>query len=102
MLFDIVYGLQKNHRLFFITQMYEFYKMVIIRNGNIDYQEVHYIDQMELVMDEIKNRLVFGSSIPNMCQCRQEPMVQINSTSCNSYFEDYDQLNKLYTIWKDL
>ena len=76
--------------------------IVICREGNVNYQEVHHTDQVALIIDEIKQRIVYGSALPNMCQCREEPMIQVNSSNSDFYFTSYEQLNQLYSLWKNL
>ena len=76
--------------------------MVKNREGNVNYQEVHHSDQVGLIVDEIKRRIIYGSSIPNMCQCHLDPMIQIDNRNADTHFNSLEQLNVLYDVWKEV
>ena len=72
---------------------------IMNRQGNVNYQEVHHSDQVGLMIDEIKQRIIYGSTIPNMCQCQSDSMILIDNKSADIHFNTLEQLNILYDLW---
>lgn len=68
----------------------------------MNYQELQHNDQVDVIIEEIKQRIVYGTNLPNMCQCRKPPMVQINGQNMDNDFKSLTNLNKLYDIWKEV
>ena len=68
----------------------------------MNYQELQHNDQVDVIIEEIKHRIVYGSNLPNMCQCRKTPMVQINGHTMDNEFKSLHDMNKLYNVWKEV
>ena len=75
--------------------------LVIFREDSVDYLELHHIDQVSIIVDEIKQRITYGSQLMNMCQCPKEPVVKVDGNIADSHFESLKDLNMLYDIRKD-
>ena len=75
--------------------------LVIFREDSVDYLELHHIDQVSIIVDEIKQPITYGSQLMNMCQCPKEPVVKVDGNNADSHFESLKDLNMLYDIWKE-
>ena len=73
----------------------------IHREDNVDYSELHHYDQVTLLLEEVKQRVTYGSGIPNLCRCRRRPMVLLDHHNAELNFESLASLNVLYELWKD-
>ena len=71
------------------------------REDNVDYSELHHYDQVTLLLEEVKQRVTYGSGIPNLCRCRRRPMVLVDQHNAELNFESLTSLNVLYELWKD-
>ena len=81
--------------------MYILQLSVDCREDNVDYNELHHYDQVTLLLNEVKQRITYGSTIPNLCRCRRRPMVLFDKHNAELNFESFASLNVLYELWKD-
>ena len=72
------------------------------RDECVNYQELQHNDQVDVIIDELKQRIIYGTNLPNMCQRRKQPMVQVNGQNMDNDFKSLNNLNKLYDIWKEM
>ena len=71
------------------------------REDNVDYNELRHYDQVTILLNEVKQRITYGSAIPNLCRCRRRPMVLFDKHNAELSFESLASLNVLYELWKD-
>ena len=55
---------------------------------------------MDLIVEEIKKRVIYGSTIPNVCQCGKSPVILLNGQNVDSSYQTLQELNGLYDLWK--
>ncbi len=74
---------------------------LITRENSVDYQELHHTDQVTLIVDEIKQRITYGSKLMNLCQCPTQSVIRVDGKNADAQFETVHDMNMIYDLWKE-
>ena len=99
-IYHIILSQKASHSNWYVN-MYISHQSIWCREDNVDYNELHHYDQVTLLLNEVKQRITYGSTIPNLCRCRRRPMVLFDKHNAELNFESIASLNVLYELWKD-
>lgn len=82
--------------------MYAHFTRFSYRESSVNYQELHHTDQVTLIVEEIKQRITYGSKLMNLCQCPTSPAIRVDGKNADSQFETVEDMNILYGLWTEL